>query len=215
MCSQCPGLPHITPLASNIHFERLFSRDDIVLGAMMRACAQFVWRGAVCVAVILPLMLGGFSGCSTDGYAADSNLRLTEEEQLTQPVLDRRDQRRIIAAMKTISEGHTPINPPATAPLGVRWSDVKAAARLAATETDMGVFGIDEDDDQIVIHLRTVGDRPALLIVTRTHDDRVYESEATVGRFGDRTDKADELLKEFHDAMKAFGAKRQFNEETD
>jgi hypothetical protein len=57
--------------------------------------------------------------------------------------------------------------------------------------------------------IRTVEDWPGVLRVHRTADERIYQSTATIGLFGDRTDRAQALLKAFDEQMEAFARKRR------
>ena len=61
--------------------------------------------------------------------------------------------------------------------------------------------------------LKTVEDRPAELIVRRRNDYRVYDATATVGRFANDHRRADALLTAFDQMRRAFGRKRDFNDQ--
>ncbi|TVQ52498.1 MAG: hypothetical protein EA377_10055 [Phycisphaerales bacterium] len=173
-----------------------------------------------CLAVLLLLAgLAVFSnGCAPDPPAAESNLRLTEDEATIRWTLDDRDRGPILEAMRSIEPDHQPTRRPGPAPHGVRWSDVPDAAHFAAIESEMvilktepGRYEAIDQVDEFVFTLRTIDDQPATLIVTRRPEPEIVEVHAVCGLFGDRDDRARELERAFDRKLRAFGRKRAWN----
>ena len=153
---------------------------------------------------------------------------LATDEKL---LLSAADQAEILAAFRLIARDRTAVNPPRPAPGGLRWSDVQQAAAWAVAEpgVEMAIVQtLRHDETGMVINekvrfgetlvwcytfrLKTIEDRPAQLIVRRRDDRSVYETTATVGRFGDDHQRAEKLRKAFDSMMRAFGRKRGFND---
>ena len=106
------------------------------------------------------------------------------------------------------------MNPPAPAPLGMRFSDVPDAVNAACADVEMAVVSsakVEKGKGGLRFELKTIEDWPAELIVLRTGDGGVYEATAKVGRFGDHTERAGRLREALRKQMLAFGAKRRFN----
>ncbi len=76
----------------------------------------------------------------------------------------------------------------------------------------MAVVRTEEVPGGTRFELKTVDDRPALLEVRRTGDQRVYEATATVGRFQDDPQRAAALIRALDQRMLAYGGKRGFYE---
>jgi hypothetical protein len=160
---------------------------------------------ALAVLVSLP-------GCRRP-YAASSNLRLTPQEQQQKLTLDAEEQAAVLAAMQSVTVGQRPVDPPARAPAGKRWSDVPLAVEYACDEAEMAVLEMIEEDDgrRLRFRLRTVEDWPGELVVRRAEPEAIYTAEAWVGRFPDqpaRLERRDRLLAALEHYMEAFGAKR-------
>jgi hypothetical protein len=154
---------------------------------------------------------------------------LATDEKL---LLSAADQAEILAAFRSIARDRTPVNPPAPAPGGLRWSDVQQAAAWAVAEdgVEMAIVQtLRHDETGMVINekvrvaerliwgytfqLKTIEDRPAQLVVRRRDDRSVYEASVTVGRFGDDYQRAEKLRTAFDSMMHAFGRKRGFNDD--
>lgn len=146
-------------------------------------------------------------------------------------VLSAADQAEIHAAFRSIAQDRTPVNPPGRAPGGLRWSDVQLAAEWALAErgVEMAIVQTLRHDKtgtvisenmrfgeglvwRYTFQLKTAEGRPAQFIVRRRDDWSVYETTATVGRFGDDHQRAEKLRAAFDDMMHAFGRKRGFND---
>ena len=157
-------------------------------------------------------VMGILSGCQRP-YAASSNLRLTPDEQQQKLTLNKEEQAAVLAAMQNAAEGQGPLEPPARAPSGKRWSDVPLAVEYACDEAEMAVIEMIEEDDgrRLRFRLRTVEDWPAELVVCRAATSDIYTAQAWVGRFPDRPariERRDKLLAALEHYMEAFGAKR-------
>ena len=168
------------------------------------------------------LVLAGLTvfsiGCAPDPPAAESNLRLTEDEAKLRWTIDDRDREPILEAMRSVAPDHSPGRRPGPAPHGVRWSDVPEAAYYAAIESEMvilrtepGEYEAIEQVDEFVFTLRTIDDQPATLTVTRRPEPEVVGVHAVCGVFGDRDDRARDLQRAFDRKLRAFGRKRAWN----
>jgi hypothetical protein len=101
---------------------------------------------------------------------------------------------------------------PGPAERGVRWSDVPLAAVYACEESEMAIARQRQTESCHEFEIRTVEGYPGLLRVSRDQKD-IYRCEAVIGIYGDRTDRAETLISEFHTQMRAFGRKRQYSQE--
>lgn len=112
--------------------------------------------------------------------------------------------------MTAVAGDHLPVDPPRPAEHGVRWTDVPIAMEYASAAVEMAVTRRTEEADRYVFELKTVDDRPGRMTVRRTDNDRIYEAEATVGRFDLANDRilAERLLAAFDRQMHQFGKKR-------
>ena len=183
-------------------------------GTIRRGPKHFRRRGLLIAAALIGL----WPGCSSPPpapYTAESNLRLTPEEGTEKRILDAADQRRALAAMKSVAAGYRSENPPVPAPHGVRWADVPEAVRDACgvEGVEMAVVSEREYDWGYRYQLYTIDERPAVLIVRRVPGRKVYEAEATVGRFHDDQARAGALLDAFDAQMRRQGALPKFNQE--
>jgi hypothetical protein len=127
-------------------------------------------------------------------------------------VLGASQQRRVRTTLKNLASGHAPVNPPRPAGLGMRWSDVPLSVIYACDDAQMAVVRHISDDRRFSAELITIEDFPAHLSIDRLQDEQGYRASATVGRFGDRTDRAGELLRALQKYMRAFAAKRGFEQ---
>lgn len=94
---------------------------------------------------------------------------------------------------------------------GVRWSDVPVAVAYACDEAEMAVVQTIKKPSAYEFRLRTIEGYPGELAVWQADDDRIYQATATIGHYGDRTHRAQQLLKAFEHQMRAFGKKRKFD----
>ena len=151
------------------------------------------------------------TGCS-EPPAITTNAGLVPEEK---ELLDQGDQSEVLAAMRLIAADRQPSASPTAAPAGVRWSDVLQAVQLACDEpgVEMMIVRFTESDTSFEFELRTIESRPARLHVVRVDEDHIYEASAVVGWFKDDNERAQRLLDALDWAMRAFGAKRAFDED--
>jgi hypothetical protein len=168
------------------------------------------------VGVALIAILAGCAG-SPQAPAAASNHDLTPDEARQKKVLSDDDRARLLAAMRTVAEGHEPVNPPAPAPGGMRWSDVPAAVAAACGASEMAVRRTvrEQGGVRIRFELRTIEEWPGELIVDRVEGPATYRAEARIGRFPDEPEclgRAEKLLDQLAISMRRLGRKRGFNE---
>ena len=184
----------------------------VVLGTIVNGLSTMIYcklhtsAVAVCCCwAILP------AGCEQPRAAVLSQALATDEKLLLSPA----DQAEILAAFRSIVQDRTPVNPPGPAPGGLRWSDVQLAAEWAVAEdgVEMAIVQTLRHDWGYTFRLKTIEDRPALLVVRRRDDRSVYETTVTVGRFGDDHQRAEKLRAAFDHMMHAFGRKRGFNDD--
>ena len=205
--------------------RRLIVRPGTIVNGLSTVtyCKLHRSAAAVCLCgAILP------AACEEPKAAVLSQASATNEKLL----LSAADQAQILAAFRSIAQDRTPVNPPGPAPGGLRWSDVQQAAVWAVAEpgVEMAIVQtLRHDETGMVItekvlfgerliwcytfRLKTIEDRPAQLIVRRRDDPSVYETTATVGRFGDDHQRAEKLRAAFDSMMRAFGRKRAFNDD--
>lgn len=155
-------------------------------------------------------------GCQESKYAV-STLERDTNERATRRVLTPEEQKEVLAAMKSVAVGHTPAFNRNRMTHGMRWSDIPAAVAAACDEegVEMVVYQQVDEPWGILFHMRTADDRPAELEVHRTHDARIYEASANVGRFDKPLDqaRAKRLLEELDRAMARYGEKRRLPDE--
>lgn len=159
----------------------------------------------------------GFSiaGCQGSNYAV-STLERSDNERATKLILTEAEQAEAIAAMKSVAVDHTPEFNRNRITHGMRWSDVPNAVIAACDEEGVEMVVVREEETPwgIRFHMRTVDDRPATLDVTQTHDERIYEAKATIGRFAAPRDeqRAERLIEELGRFMARYGEKRRLPE---
>ncbi len=174
----------------------------------------------------LPMVaLALVGGCSQPPVVL-SKERRDPQEQRQKLLLSEADQVEVLAAMRSIAVGRTVVNPPAPAPLEMRWSDVPRAVAAACseqgiemavvhTEVLMAVVHSKEAPYVYRFHLRTVEDWPGELIVCRVGGATVYVADGWIGRFPENPkhiEQKNNLLAALRRQMKAFGRKRGFND---
>lgn len=171
------------------------------------------WGGAVLLASVL--------GCVQDPPFARTGMHVqTEAEARQRWILDKAQQRRVLAALDAVAEGEPVVARPRPALLGVRFEDVPRAAGTAADSVEMAVVRHRALKEGILFEMRfapppgtlEIEDRLATMTVLRTGDQRVYEVESIPGDPADALRIA-ALVEAFHDAMRRFGLKRRFEEE--
>jgi hypothetical protein len=161
------------------------------------------------------LCLGLASGGCEQPHAAETNLRLTPEEERQVVVLGAAEQSEVHAAVRSVAEGHEPVDPPAPAPPedgGMRFSDVPLAASAAASEIEAVVVAasVTEDGDTLTFRLRTIENFPGELVVTRAPRPVMYTAVASIGRFpDDHAGRADTLVRALGFWMKVYGRKKR------
>jgi hypothetical protein len=155
------------------------------------------------------------AGCwDPQPYATLGHRTVAEDGPAMKQVLSPAEQTEVRQILRSVAAGEEPVNPPAPAPLGMRFSDVPEAVRTACAAVEMAVVSsepVEEGRGGLRFALKTIEDWPAELTVMRTGDEGVYEAIAKVGRFGNHTERAEALLEALQRQMHAFGAKRRFN----
>ncbi|HRP63696.1 MAG TPA: hypothetical protein PK400_10410 [Phycisphaerales bacterium] len=138
---------------------------------------------------------------------ATTSLKPIDDEPPQRAVVERRQQVEIRRAMASVAPDHvaSPLPKPR-----MRWEDVAIAADYATTESEIAIVHMDKGDadHRLVFHLKTLDDRPGRLTVVRVDGPQVYTAEASIGRFGDDTQRAEQFLALFDRFMREFGAKR-------
>jgi hypothetical protein len=170
-----------------------------------------------CAAVAL---VGGHliltTGCSSKPAAATPLVVIDPLEPASVGVLSDSQQRQVEGAFDDLAQGHTAgaIAKPAPSERG-RWSDVHLAVLYACDEIEAAVVQRTKRDWGWEYYLRTAEDWPGTLMIRRADAARVYEASASIGIFGDRTERAEALLEAFAEQMRDFGRKPQFPEDDD
>ena len=143
---------------------------------------------------------------------ADNGIPGRSDQQLTG-----RQQAASLKAMKGVSAGHTVVDRPAAAPLGVRWSEIPRAVGWACGQAgvEMTITDTFEDPDEYQFELRTIENWPAGLVIVQGTGDRVYEVESVwVGRFPDepwQVERAALLVSHFEARLRVLGGRKQIN----
>ena len=160
-------------------------------------------------------MAAAVAGCAgPQPYAAVGHRTVAEEGPQWKQVLNPQEQAEVQRILRSVAAGEEPVNPPAPAPLGMRFSDVPDAVNAACADVEMAVVStvrIGDRNGGYRFILKTIEDWPAELIVMPTGDGKIYQDTAKVGRFGDHTERAERLREALRKQMLAFGAKRRFN----
>jgi hypothetical protein len=163
---------------------------------------------------------GLLAGCGQpQPHATTTNLALTPQEEREKLVLSHADEAEMLSALKSIAAGRTPVDPPAPAPLGMRWSDVPEAVDSACNEAGVEmvvVRKIEADDGRSYrFVLETIEDWPGELVVRKVDGPEVYAAEAWVGRFPTepaRVARKDALLSALEKHMRALGREPGYGE---
>ena len=154
------------------------------------------------------------AGCAQPPYAAESGSPCRDVD--LSRVLDDRDQAEVTATFESLAQEHEPSGwPKGAESMRGRWADVPLAAVYATDEVEMAIRQTVEHEWGYEFHLITVESWPGVLEVRRAtapHENDVYIASARVGRFGDRQDRAEQLIRAFDRQMRAFGTKRGFQE---
>jgi len=155
------------------------------------------------------------SGCGRAPFAAQSNLRLTPEEERAKAVLTADDQRIVVSALKGSDDGRAASERSRAAEHGVRWADVEAAVLDACSDVEMAVVETIREDEgsRLRFRLKTIEEWPGELVVRRVEPPTVYEATATVSDHPDwpqRRERADALLIALEQRMTAYGRKRSY-----
>ncbi len=152
-------------------------------------------------------------GCSNSPNPVASNISYGPDDQFATRILDASERRQVIRIMQEAVDG--PTNDPARpAPYGVRWRDVTNAATKACANLNLAILSVNQEQDGMLkrIEIISVGEVPFELLVHRLPPPEIYEATATGGLFGDKTEVAEQLVREFNQAMRAFGAKPGWTE---
>ena len=206
-----PGLDRRPPRGHRAGGFARPRRLNLVLGTIVNGLSTVIYRklhrSAAAVCFCWAILLA-----ACEQRPAVLSQALATDEKL---LLSTADQAEILAAFQSIARGRTPVNPPRPAPGGLRWSDVQQAAAWAVAEdgVEMAIVQTLRHDWGYTFRLKTIEDRPAQLVVRRRDDRSVYETTATVGRFGDDHQRAEKLRAAFDHFMHAFGRKRGFNDD--
>lgn len=155
------------------------------------------------------LALVAAGGCTAPW--ATTTLKPIDDEPPQRAVVERNQQTEIRRAMASVAPAH------AASPLAkprIRWEDVAIAADYATTEAEIAIVRKDKSnaDNLLVFDLKTLDDRPGRLTVVRIDGPQVYRAEVRIGRFGDDTQRAEQLLALFDRFMREFGAKRNISD---
>ena len=163
------------------------------------------------LAAILFALAALAGGCSSRPAAEVALARQPEEPVLT-GTMTSAQQREIEGGFESLADGRTAVSRPVVAPLGGRWSDVYPAVVEACDEIEAAVVSKKLYDWGWEIHIRTVEEWPGTLTIRRAMPESkeisIYEATAVIGLYGDRTERAEALLKAFHERLRAFGRKR-------
>lgn len=176
--------------------------------------------------------------CSQTEPAARNEV-LASDNGLNRVVLDDRQRDKAIAIMRSTAAVPDPEFPQA-APRGVRWSDVPAAAALAAAAAEMAVVtaaqpgtgdwdadflakppaglvgDLTDGRERWVFEVKDLRNDRGWLIVVRdpsAHHGEVGPADAVIGVPARRTDSTRKLVETFEQRLRALGAKPGF--ETD
>lgn len=161
------------------------------------------------------VMAGGLLSlvsCKAEPFAASTRSVVTPDDDRYVRVLDKEQQKQIKAAFADLAAGHDSVSTPMPAAAGMRWSDVPLAVFYACDEVEMAITRTTEHDWGYQFDLLSIENWPGRLVMQRTDDERVYEAHATIGRFGDKTERAAMLLEAIEKKMRAFGRKPRIDE---
>lgn len=194
-----------------IQFEMVasFGRGQVVKPAAW-AMRRFRWmRGSALVGLVI-LVLAHAAACQRPPAVLQDYQDPSESPRwklaLTPP-----EQSELSQALYDWTDGRAATQSPQPAPYGVRWSDVPEAAAKATASNEMAVLTTQKEDWGYTFAIMTVDNYPGILIVRRVDPPTIYEAQATVGRFQDRTAQAQSLVRDLHREMKRLGAVPQFN----
>lgn len=184
-----------------------------------------VWRGGGMVLTVAAIAVSSTGCAKSPPPAAEVALTHDPSETAYARILSPQDRQHVVAAFNSLTINHAPIQRPQAAgeaTYGQRWEDVYAAVLFACDEVEMAVVGKTEvkvgannrDTVGWTFRVRTVEDWPGTLTIQRialspdsSGPQRVYEAQASIGEFGDRTARAEALLAALDHQMTAFGRK--------
>ena len=156
---------------------------------------------AVVVAIV---SIAALAGCEPKENPVLSKERFPEDQYPQNLLLDSAEQDAALAAMSATAQG-MPTTPLETAPDAVRWSDVKAAAGVAAKRAEMGLVSSALTGETWTFSIETLSGAPVVLTVEKRPAPLMYLATAKVGVFGEDGTKAERLVREFRMAMRKFG----------
>ena len=188
------------------------------LNRSRRPCASGTKSLGEVMAIAIALAVS--QGCRRPPPAVSTNEQLEPGERGYDRVLDESDRQEVMESLARAAKAEQANTGQrdgggeraSSIGRGLRWSDVSLAAATACDEpgVELAIVSVDSSPDHQHFVLVSVDNRPAELIITRTHDARVYEATARVGWQGSETSRAAALLEAFDRAMNAFGRKRGF-----
>lgn len=164
-----------------------------------------VMNGKSKSALVFALLCVSMSGCQSKENPVLSNQQFPGEKYPSNTLLDESQRNDIVAILHASAFGTT-TEPLTSAPNGVRWSDVAAAASEAVKLAEMGVSRSKLDGETWTFDIDTQGGDPAKLIVVRRPPPEMFFATATVGSFGERYIEAERIVREFRLAMRRYGA---------
>jgi len=167
--------------------EQYRSRMDVLSCAVV--CAS------LCVAL----------GCQPKQNPVLSNTRFEGEQYPPNALYSSEQEAQLVQAMQATAKD-MPVEPLTSAPDGVRWSDVPAAASEAIGRAEMGLVSSSLVGETWTFSIRTQGGGPATLTVTKRPAPAMFLATAKVGTFGEREVEAERVVREFRMAMRRYGA---------
>lgn len=124
----------------------------------------------------------------------------------------------IRSTFRALGEGHAVSSRPTVPAEGWRWSDVVAAAKLAAGDVEAAVMRAREfvDEDGRAgwrFTVTTIEDWPGELVVVRTEGKAPgYRATATIGLYRDRAERAARFVEAFESRLRALGRVARYDD---
>jgi len=132
----------------------------------------------------------------------------TDEPPHEKAWLTNEEQREVHAALAGVAADHQPLTDPHPRPID--WRDIRRVLDAACSDVFMAVAEVTTVDESTRCYrLRTLNEKSASISITRVGDGFAdVHAEATVGLFGDETDRAAELVQSFQDRYVALRDRR-------
>lgn len=150
------------------------------------------------------------------GFVSATGCRATQSA--VEPMTDAQEST-IRQTFRDLAIGHQAVNRPSVPASGWRWSDVEEATALAAAEVESAIvqgmsYVTDSGEPAWRFELVTIEDWPGEMIVSLKDDASPtgYEVTVTLGLFGDRTARAQQLVAAFDEHLRALGRIARFEE---